>query len=193
VLLRAFEDTGDINLLEKGYPGVMSVLRNITPEGAGFGWFMVTPGIFTHEPPRTFENGPGLWGFLKATKAYVVNDAAFGLIGLGCSLELTPEKIKVCPRDGLKKRVRFVEEKINIEAATAEIQTVTLDRTDKSLEFRMADSTGIVKTIQMTINGLERGDYAIAHGNSEQHVSVSDSLNVAVPWVADEAITIRKA
>jgi hypothetical protein len=193
VLLKAFEDTGDTDLLERGYPGIMSVLRNITPEGAGFGWFMVTPGIFTHEPPRTFENGPGLWGFLKATKAYVINDAAFGLIGLGCSLELTPEKVKVYPRDGLKKRVRFVEEKISIEAATAEIQTVTLDRTDKSLEFRMADSTGIVKTIQMTIDGLERGDYKIARGNSEQRVSVSESLHVAVPYVAGEAITIRKA
>jgi hypothetical protein len=170
----------------------MSVLRNITPEGAGFGWFMVTPGIFTHEPPRTFENGPGLWGFLKATKAYVVNDTAFGLIGLGCSLELTPDKIKVYPRDGLKKRVGFVQEKISIEAATAEIQTVTLDRADKSLEFRMADSTGIVKTIQMTIHGLEKGNYKIAYGNSEQRASASETLNVAVPWVAGEAITISK-
>jgi len=193
VLLRAFEDTGDIDLLEKGYPGVMSVLRNITPEGAGFGWFMVTPGIFAHEPPRTFENGPGLWGFLKAAKAYVINDAAFGLIGLGCSLESTPEKIKVYPRDGLKKRVMFVEEKISIEAATAEIETVTLNRADKSLELRMADSSGFVKTIQMTITGLERGDYRVGYGDSEQRLTAWDSLKVAIPLKAGEAITIRKA
>ncbi|MBZ5515971.1 MAG: hypothetical protein LAN62_14215 [Acidobacteriia bacterium] len=193
VLLRAFEDTGDIALLERGYPGLMSVLRNITPEGAGFGWFMVTPGIFAHEPPRTFENGPGLWGFLKAAKAYVVNDEAFGLIGLGCSLELTPHAITVYPRDGLKKRVRFVEEAIDIEAATGEIQAVTFDRTAKALEFRMADSSGIVKTIQMTISGLQSGDYRIGCGGREQHVRVSESLHVTVPWTPGEAITIRKA
>ena len=121
------------------------------------------------------------------------HQAAFGLIGLSCSLELTLEKIKVYPRDGLKKRVRFVEEKMNIEVATAEIQTVTLDRSDKSLEFRMADSTGIVKTIQMTITGLERGEYRVGSGDSAQRVTASDSLKVAVPLRVGETKTIRKA
>ncbi len=193
VLLRAFEDSGNFDLLEKGYAGLMSVLRNITPDGAGFGWFWVTPGIFAHEPPRTFENGPGLWAFLKATKAYVVKDAAFGVVGFGCSLELTPEEIKVYPRDGLKKRVMFVEEKIGIEAGTAEINAVTLNRTDRSLEFQLGDSTGLVKMVHLTIEGLPKGGYKVVGTNSARQFSVSDKLDLSVPIAEAGTLRIERA
>jgi len=77
-LLTHFDETGDPTLLMKGYAGVMSVLHNVLPDGMGFSWFKLDPGVFGYEPPRTFEGGPGLWGFLRAAKACVVEDPTFG-------------------------------------------------------------------------------------------------------------------
>ena len=62
-LLKAYEDHGDPDALIKGYAGVMSVMANVLPDGMGYNFFMCTPGIYDHEPPRTFESGSGLWGF----------------------------------------------------------------------------------------------------------------------------------
>jgi hypothetical protein len=98
-LLQAFEDTGDVSMLMKGYPGVMAVLHNILPDGMGYGWFKLDPGTFSCEPPKTFEGGPGLWGFLRAAKSYVVHDEAFGRVGFGCRIDECGDQIRAFPRD----------------------------------------------------------------------------------------------
>ena len=191
-LLKAFEDTGDTELLIKGYPGVMSVMRNVLADGMGFGWFICTPGIFSHEPPKTFESGPGLYGFLKAAKSYVVNDDFFGLIGCGCSLELSPGKITVRPRDGLKKRVMFVAKEVDVEAVQGEIKALTLFKADDSLELEMEDSTGLVKTVQVKIKGLREGDYRVTYGNSTEKYRNLGMLELAVPIDQAGRIMIAK-
>ncbi|HKF51042.1 MAG TPA: DUF5695 domain-containing protein, partial [Candidatus Acidoferrales bacterium] len=55
-LLDSFEDSGDRDAFLKGYAGVMSVMHNVLPDGMGFNFFICTPGVFDHEPPRTFES-----------------------------------------------------------------------------------------------------------------------------------------
>jgi hypothetical protein len=57
-----FDDSGDPVALMKGYPGVMSVLHNLHPDGAGYGWFTLTPGIFNYEPGTDFRERPGAVG-----------------------------------------------------------------------------------------------------------------------------------
>ena len=39
--------------------------HNVLPDGMGFGWFKLDPGVFACEPPKTFEGGSGLWAFLQ--------------------------------------------------------------------------------------------------------------------------------
>ena len=57
----------------------------------GFNYYDCRAGVLDHQPPITWEGGCGLWGFLQATKAYVVKDPTFGLVGYGCEVKSTPE------------------------------------------------------------------------------------------------------
>lgn len=157
MLMQEFDDNGDVDLLMRGYPGHACVMTEITSEGAGYGWFMCTPGIYAHEPPRTFENGPAIWAFLRDAKAWVVKDEAFGLTGLGCTVQSTASEVAVEPNDGVRKRLQFVAEKIDLNAASGEFDKVTLRRRQTEFQVQMSDSTGLVKTAQVAILGLQRG------------------------------------
>ena len=77
-------------------------------------------------PPRTLDGGIAQFGFLKAVKSYVMRDDSFGLIGCGCRVESSGKEIRVYPRDGLKKRLRFVPQKIDLEAAQGEVDQITI-------------------------------------------------------------------
>ncbi|MGD1106037.1 MAG: DUF5695 domain-containing protein [Terracidiphilus sp.] len=134
-LLHAFEDTGDLDTFIKGYAGVMSVEVDLLPDGMCFAHFISTPGIYDFTPPRTLDGGIAQFGFLKAVKSYVIRDDSFGLIGCGCRVESSGKEIRVYPQDGLKKRLRFVPQKINLEAAQGEVDQVTISDDGKQWEL----------------------------------------------------------
>ena len=190
-LLRGFEDTGDPDLLIKGYAGVMSVQANMLPDGMGYGNFIATPGIFDHEAPRTLDNGVGQYAFLKSAKSYVVQDESFGLVGFGCRVEASQNEIRAYPKDGLKKRLMFVEQKIHVEATQGELNQVTLDAGGR-LELRMSDSTGLVQKAEVEVKGLEPGNYRVRRGRSSARVQVSDTLKLSVPIGQAKVIRIEK-
>lgn len=166
-LLKSFEVSGDQDALAKGYGGVTSVMANVTSDGMGFNYYDCRAGVLDHEPPITWEGGCGLWGFLQAIKAYVVKDPTFGLIGYGCDVKSMPEKTTVIPYDGLRKRVFFAEDKIEVEALAGEITEVSLSRTNR-ISLAMADSTGLVKQAILRVYGLPDGKYHIT-GGRESH------------------------
>ncbi len=191
-LLTHFDDTGDATALMKGYPGVWSVMHNVQPDGMGFAWFMYNAGVFGYEPPRTFEGGLGLWGFLRATKAYVVDDPAFGLVGYGCRIERTADEIRAFPKDGVKKRLRFVAERIDIEAWAGEIASAALNAKTGDLELQMADSTNLVKIVRLAIRGLRPGDYEISFDESKERRTVRDVLRLDLPFERAKVIRVQK-
>jgi hypothetical protein len=191
-LLKAFEDSGDPECLIKGYPGVMSVMSNVLPDGMGFNFFICAAGILDREPPRTFESGQGLYGFLKSAKSYVIQDESFGLIGCGCRVESSAKEVRVYPKDGLKKRVMFTHKKVDIEATQGEFDQVVFNETGHGLEFHMADSTGLVKKAELEVKGLEKGDYRVRHGRSAVRMRVSDTLKLSVPIAEAKIIRIEK-
>jgi Family of unknown function (DUF5695) len=180
-LLQAYEDHGDPDALIKGYAGVMSVMANVLPDGMGYNFFICTPGEFDHEPPRTFESGSGLWGFLRSSKSYVVKDAPFGDVGYGCKVESTGHAITVYPKDGLRKRIRFVEAGINVEVMQGQIKKASLDRGKVRLALEIADSTGLAKTAEISIGGLAAGNYKVTQGKSTRSVTVKQKLTLKVP------------
>ncbi len=191
-LLDSFEDSGDPDSLIKGYAGVMSVMHNVLPDGMGFNHFICTAGIFDNEPPRTFESGSGLWGFLQSAKSYVVKDETFGLVGFGCRVEGSGEQIAAIPKDGLNKRIRLVEDKVDIEATQGEIQRVVWSKARHSLDLDMDDSTGLAKTAALTIQGLEKSDYKISFRNSSKRVSSDGALTIEAPMRDARNIKIQK-
>lgn len=192
VLMQEFEDTGDLDLLMRAYPGHASMMTEINTEGAGYGWFMCTPGIYAHEPPRTFENGPAIWAFLRGAKAWVVKDAVFGLSGLGCTVESKGGEVVARPNDGVRKRLRFVAEKIDLNASSGEFQEVGLGADGVSLRLRMVDSTGVVRTANVSIRGIPAGTYAVRHSGGEERVTVADVLRVRAPIGGASDISVKK-
>jgi len=191
-LLRAFEDTGDMDTFIKGYAGVMSVEADLLPDGMCFAHFISTPGVFDFTPPRTLDGGISQFGFLKAAKSYVMQDGSFGLIGCGCRVESLEKEIRVYPQDGLKKRLRFVPQRIDLEAAQGEIDQVVMSDTGKRLELRLSDSTGVVKKAEFELKGLEKGEYLVRYGGSENRMPVSDALRLSVPIADAMLITIER-
>jgi Family of unknown function (DUF5695) len=158
----------------------------------GYGWFKLDPGTFSCEPPKTFEGGPGLWGFVRAAKSYIVEDDSFGHVGFGCRVEESGDEIRVFPKDGVRKRVMFVRDKVNIAAARGEIKSVEFNRVQQSLRFEMEDSSGLAKTVQLRIDGLPQSAYIVRTSASRLHSGSSATLSFSIP--ADEAasITVEK-
>ncbi len=192
VLMQEFEDTGEMDLLTRAYPGQVSVMTNVTTEGAGYGWFMCTPGVYDHEPPRTFENGPAMWAFLRGAKAYVIDDDAFGVTGLGCQVTESGGEIVVAPNDGVRKRIRFTTRKIDLRASSGEFEKVALGRGGSSLRVEMGDSTGLVKTAGVAVWGLDPGQYEVRYSGKRDRVHVTDILHLRVPMSAAGRIEIRR-
>lgn len=192
-LLDSFEESGDKDAFLKGYAGVMSVMHNVLPDGMGFNFFICTPGVLDHEPPRTFESGEGLWGFLQAAKSYVMKDDAFGLIGCGCGVEVSGDRIIVTPKDGLRKRVRFVEEGVDLEATQGEISQLVFAKSPFAIELKMSDSTGVVKTAAVNIQGIPKGAYRIRHGRTAKKIYSDGSLTASTPMAEAGHLEIEKA
>lgn len=180
-LLQAYEDHGDPDALIKGYAGVMSVMANVLPDGMGYNFFICTPGVFDHEPPRTFESGSGLWGFLQSAKSYVVKDPSFGEVGFGCRVEATDRALTVYPKDGLGGRVRFVEDAIDLEVMPGQIQKVSLLRGKRSLTLEVSDPSGLGKKAGISVAGLPAGSYKVIHGRSSSRTTVEHNLMIDVP------------
>ena len=190
-LMQEFEDTGDLDLLLRAYPGHVSVMTNVTTEGAGYGWFMCTPGVYDHEPPRTFENGPAMWAFLRGAKAYVIRDAAFGLTGLGCRVQTSAGSVTVVPNDGVRKRLRFTAEKIDLTASSGEFEKVVLG-SGSTLTLQLGDSTGLLKTARLVVHGLQPGAYEVRYAGKTDRVNVTDVLQIQTPMNAAGQIEIRR-
>lgn len=191
-LLDSFEDSGDADAFIKGYAGVMSVMHNVLPDGMGFNHFICTAGIFDNEPPRTFESGSGLWGFLRAAKSYVIKDETFGVTGCGCSVEAAGDRVVVIPKDGVRKRLRFAEDRLDIETTQGEMARVEWNKARQSLELHVEDTTGLVKTAAVTVRGLQKGDYRIGHNKSSTTISSDGTATFTTPMAEARNITIAK-
>jgi hypothetical protein len=180
-LLKAYEDHGDPDALIKGYAGVMSVMANVLPDGMGYNFFICTPGVFDHEPPRTFESGSGLWGFLQSSKSYVVKDPTFGEVGFGCRVEATKRALIVYPQDGLRKRLRFVDAGLDIEVMPGQIKKASLGRGKLGLTLELSDPSGLAKKSNISVSGLPSGNYKVTQGKFSRQVSVQRNLVLDVP------------
>ena len=167
----------------------MSVMANLLPDGMGFGHYVSTPGLQAFDPPRTMDNGIGMFGFFKAAKSYVFRDPSFGLIGAGCDVKTSGERVTATLRDGLRKRVRFAEQRLDVEAEKGGIVSAAIDASGRSLALEMADSTALVATGRIIVKGLAPGRYTISYGKKQEIRTVSEAL--ALEWSLKESREIK--
>jgi hypothetical protein len=189
-LLVGFEETGDTEMFLQGYAGLMAVTANLLPDGMGFGHYVSTPGVQAFDPPRTLDNGIGMYGFFKAAKSYVLRDESFGIIGAGCDVRAEGGRVTARPRDGLRKRLRFVDSRIDVESEKGELVAATLDGSSRSLALELTDSTGLVSSARVTVRGLTRGRYTITTGKRSESRTVTDALTLEWSLRDSPAVTI---
>ena len=175
-LLQGFEDTGDMDMFIKGFAGVMSITANLLPDGMGFGWFEWGPDHFAHEPARTLDNGIATYGFFKSIKSYVMSVEPFGLVGCGCKVRKSKGMIIVQPADGLKKRLRFVDDNIEIMVSKGEIRRAVLNSSEKKLALDIRDSTKVIDHAEFIIHGLKAESCKISMGSRRETIDIKDKL-----------------
>ncbi len=191
-LLSGFEETGDLEMLLRGYGGIMSVIANLLPDGMGFGHYVSTPGVQAFDPPRTLDGGIGMYGFFKAAKAYVFRDPSFGTIGAGCDVTVKDGMITATLRDGLRKRLRFAEQKVDVEAQKGEILSAILEDSGRLLTLEMGDSTSLLDNVRMVVKGMPPGQYTVSYGPRKESLIAKDSLTLEWPLKASAQAVIRK-
>jgi hypothetical protein len=98
----------------------------------------------------------------------------------------------VFPNDGVRKRVRFVAERIDIEALAGEIASARLGKKGGRLRLEMTDSTGLVKKVRLAIRGLQKGDYEVKYGGVAKRRGVKDVLDLVLPIEEAKAISIER-
>ncbi|MGD9930336.1 MAG: DUF5695 domain-containing protein [Mangrovibacterium sp.] len=191
-LLDGYEETGDEDMLLKGYAGVMCVSANLREDGMGHAWFFTSPGRLGWDS-RTLDNGIGQYAFFKSAKSYVVKDESFGLVGYGCTVEQSGSKIKITPHDGLSKRLMLVDEKIDIELGKGEIAYVTYDTESGLLELSITDSSGFVDNAEIEINGLQAGNYYVKSDAAKSFsLTAGKPLSLSIPIKKAASIEVIK-
>ena len=191
-LLDGFEETGDPDTFVKGFAGVMSVAANLLPDGMCFSQFVWSPDQFLHDS-NTKEGGLGQWGFLQSVRSYVLRDPAFGLIGAGCHVEENAGRIRVVPRDGLRKRILYAEKKFGVRLTRGEIDWMTFDPAALNFELSAVDTTGIVQSAAVVVQGLAPGTYTIRYGATSRRQTVSGPLEFSVPIQDAKSIRVDRA
>jgi hypothetical protein len=122
-----------------------------------------------------------LWAFLQAAKSYVVNDPRFGCIGYGCRVENEGDELRVFPNDGVRKRLLIVPDKLEVNLRRGEIKSLTFDRKTSAINLQIEDTTGLVKTVPIAIEGLTPGEYRVRTKSSEVRVRGTEKLAFDVP------------
>jgi hypothetical protein len=92
-------------------------------------------------------------------------------------------------RDGLKKRLRFADSRIDIEAERGEIESATVDASGRSLTLEMGDSTGLIHSSQVLIKGLAPGEYQISYGVRTE-ARPADAAGMILEWPLQESARI---
>ena len=123
----------------------------------------------------------GRWRQENTAKSYVFRDESFGVIGAGCDVEADGSGITTTLRDGLKKRLRFVDSRVDVEAEKGEILRATIDTSGRSLALEMADSTSLANTARILVTGLAPGRYSVSIGTSTETRTVGDTLVLEWP------------
>ena len=79
------------------------------------------------------------------------------------------------------ERKTIVPDKFQVTLRRGEIKSLTLDRKTQAVHLQIEDTTGMVKTVPITIEGLNPGEHRVRSENSEVQIRESEKLEFEVP------------
>lgn len=124
VVQDAYEATGDEFLLRSAYASALGVWSVVRGDGAGRYVYTWDPARMLFDPWSS-ETGLALFGALEQQRAYVVENADFGLVGYGCEVKRVRGGVEVVPLDGLRRHVVWQARGLRVRAAGAAIERLT--------------------------------------------------------------------
>jgi len=86
----------------------------------------------------------------------------------------------------------LLEENIDIEAVKGEIKSLVFNHNDYSLELHLSDSTQLVDSAEVIIQGLSPGKYELCYVGNSKSLVVSDDLKIEVPMSAAGQVIIKR-
>jgi hypothetical protein len=122
-----------------------------------------------------------------------VNDPSFGWIGYGCGVENEANEIRVFPKDGVRKRVLIVPDKLQVVLERGEIQSLTFNRGSSEVVLQIEDTSGMVKNVPVTIEELEPGEYRVRTKHSELRVRGEETLRFEAAVEEAKSLHISRA
>jgi len=136
VVQDAYEATGDEALLRSAYASALGVWSVVRGDGAGRYLYTWEPARMLFDPWSS-ETGLALFGALEQQRAYVVENADFGLVGYGCEVRRVRGGVEVVPLDGLRRHVVWRARGLRVRASGATIERlVFLDEGGIRAELR---------------------------------------------------------
>ncbi len=172
-LFDKYEQTGDLNYLQKAYGATLAIWSCVDPSGKGYNgreWRFNPPekGSPEYNYYRngcfSGEVGIGLYGNLSMLKSYLVQDPDFGLVGYGCAVAETANDYTLTPQDGLGVRTSFVPLGVALEITKARIERATLTKDLRRLELVLSKPSKNAKCAHISISGMPSGVYQPSAG-----------------------------
>jgi hypothetical protein len=87
----------------------------------------------------------------------------------------------------------IVPDKLQVILRRGEIKSLTFDRRTSAVNLQIEDTTGMVKSVPVTIEGLEPGEYRVRTENSELRTRGSEKLGFEVPVEEATSLHISRA
>jgi len=84
-------------------------------------------------------------------------------------------------------------DKLQVILRRGEIKSLTFDRRTSEVNLQIEDTTGLVKSVPVTIEGLEPGEYRVRMENSELRTRGAEKLAFEVPVEEAKSLRISRA
>lgn len=144
--------SGDAVALRQGYGALLGILTNVEQSGVAhmaYHWGPAKTGF----DPFSGEIGLGLYGYLQGAAVIVVSDETFGPSCYGGEVHDKAGTLIIYPRDGLGRRVYFLQEGIRLEIEGATITRMVFVRRNRQilLDVKPVASVSAVGTLKVTL------------------------------------------
>lgn len=179
-LLDQYMQTSDEHLLHLAYGGILAVWACVEPSGHGYNTreWRFNPPEKGHPGYHYYANGcqsgelgVGLHRDFSLLISCVVQDADFGLTGLGCDVSELAEQYVVKPWSGFGFRVYIHETGLMLESESFKMREIRIAKDGTAIEIDPAESQEEHPAASITVKGMAAGEYRVVAGTEETTIA----------------------
>jgi hypothetical protein len=137
----------------------------------------------------------GYCGALRMAAAVIADDPIFGLVAYGAELTANSETIEIVPRDGLRKRVCYVDRAVRLQMALdwdgfAGEQPLRLSKDLHTLHFTLENRTGDTHVTTLSLQGFPMGKYEVSWNQTILPLVFGKQVDVHIPVSGERLLQV---